>query len=288
LKEAIKRAQILVEALPYIREFHNKSIVIKYGGKAWLEEDLKKKITEDVVLMKYVGIRPVLVHGGGEAITKMMKRLNLKSRFIGGNRVTDEETMEVVEMVLAGKINKEIVSLINQLGARAVGLEGKDGELILARKCKNKNLGLVGEVEKINSRPIKTLEEGGFIPVIAPVGVTLKGETLNINADLVAAEIASALGAEKLIFLTDVEGIMEDSSDNKSLISTLRVGEIDGLIKEGKIQKGMMTKVRACRHALEGGVKKVHIISGKIPHSLLLEIFTNAGIGTQVIKEVSI
>jgi len=262
--------------------------VIKYGGKAWLEEDLKKKITEDVVLMKYVGIRPVLVHGGGEAITKMMKRLNLKSRFIGGNRVTDEETMEVVEMVLAGKINKEIVSLINQLGARAVGLEGKDGELILARKCKNKNLGLVGEVEKINSRPIKTLEEGGFIPVIAPVGVTLKGETLNINADLVAAEIASALGAEKLIFLTDVEGIMEDSSDNKSLISTLRVGEIDGLIKEGKIQKGMMTKVRACRRALEGGVKKVHIISGKIPHSLLLEIFTNAGIGTQVIKEVSI
>ncbi len=285
MEEAIKRAQILVEALPYIREFHNKSIVIKYGGKAWLEEDLKKKITEDIVLMKYVGIRPVLVHGGGEAITNMMKRLNLKPRFIEGNRVTDEETMEVVEMVLAGKINKEIVSLINQLGARAVGLEGKDGGLILAKKYKNKKLGLVGEVEKINSRLIRTLEEGGFIPVIAPVGVTLKGETLNINADLVAAEIASALGAEKLIFLTDVEGIMEDSSDNKSLISTLRVGKIDGLIKEGKIQKGMMTKVRACRRALEGGVKKVHIISGKIPHSLLLEVFTNAGIGTQVIKE---
>lgn len=285
MKRAIKRAQILVEALPYIREFHNKSIVIKYGGKAWLDEDLKKKITEDVVLMKYVGIRPVLVHGGGEAITDMMKRLNLKSRFIDGNRVTDEETMEVVEMVLAGKINKEIVSLINQLGARAVGLEGKDGELVLAKKYKNKNLGLVGEVEKIDFRPIKTLEEGGFIPVIAPVGVTLKGETLNINADLVAAEIASALGAEKLIFLTDVEGIMEDSSDTKSLISTLRVGEIDNLIKEGKIQKGMMTKVKACRRALERGVKKVHIISGNIPHSLLLEIFTNTGIGTQIIKE---
>ena len=284
MEEAIKRAQILVEALPYIREFHSKSVVIKYGGKAWFEEDLKKKITEDVVLMKYVGIKPVLVHGGGEAITEMMKRLNLKPRFIEGNRVTDEETMEVVEMVLAGKINKEIVSLINQLGARAVGLEGKDGELILAKKYKNKNLGLVGEVEKINSFLIKTLEEGGFIPVVAPVGVTLKGETLNINADLVAAEIASALGAEKLIFLTDVEGIMENSSDTKSLISTLRVGEIDGLIKEGKIQKGMMTKVRACRRALEGGVKKVHIVSGKIPHSLLLEIFTNAGIGTQVIK----
>ncbi len=285
MEEAIKRAQILVEALPYIREFHNKSIVIKYGGKAWLEEDLKKKITEDIVLMKYVGIRPVLVHGGGEAITNMMKRLNLKPRFIEGNRVTDEETMEVVEMVLAGKINKEIVSLINQLGARAVGLEGKDGGLILAKKYKNKKLGLVGEVEKINSRLIRTLEEGGFIPVIAPVGVTLKGETLNINADLVAAEIASALGAEKLIFLTDMEGIMENPSDSKSLISTLRVGKIDGLIKEGKIQKGMMTKVRACRRALEGGVKKVHIISGKIPHSLLLEVFTNAGIGTQVIKE---
>ncbi|MCD6231591.1 acetylglutamate kinase [Candidatus Aerophobetes bacterium] len=259
-------------------------MVIKYGGKAWLKEDLKRKITEDVVLMKYVGIRPVLVHGGGEAITEMMKRLQLEPRFIEGNRVTDRETMEVVEMVLVGKINKEIVSLINQLGARAVGLEGKDGQLILARRCKNKNLGLVGEVERINSLPIKILEEGGFIPVIAPIGVTLQGETLNINADLVAAEIACALRAEKLIFLTDVEGIMRDSSGRRGPISTLRMGEIDTLIKEGKIQEGMMAKVRACQRALKGGVKKVHIISGEIPHSLLLEVFTDTGIGTQVIK----
>lgn len=284
MKEAIERARTLIEALPYIREFYGRSMVIKYGGKAWLKEDLKRKITEDVVLMKYVGIRPVLVHGGGEAITEMMKRLQLEPRFIEGNRVTDRETMEVVEMVLAGKINKEIVSLINQLGARAVGLEGKDGQLILARRCKNKNLGLVGEVERINSLPIKILEEGGFIPVIAPIGVTLQGETLNINADLVAAEIACALGAEKLIFLTDVEGIMRDSSGRRGPISTLRMGEIDTLIKEGKIQEGMMAKVRACQRALKGGVKKVHIISGEIPHSLLLEVFTDTGIGTQVIK----
>jgi len=284
LKEAIERARTLIEALPYIREFYGRSMVIKYGGKAWLKEDLKRKITEDVVLMKYVGIRPVLVHGGGEAITEMMKRLQLEPRFIEGNRVTDRETMEVVEMVLVGKINKEIVSLINQLGARAVGLEGKDGQLILARRCKNKNLGLVGEVERINSLPIKILEEGGFIPVIAPIGVTLQGETLNINADLVAAEIACALGAEKLIFLTDVEGIMRDSSGRRGPISTLRMGEIDTLIKEGKIQEGMMAKVRACQRALKGGVKKVHIISGEIPHSLLLEVFTDTGIGTQVIK----
>jgi len=284
LKEAIERARTLIEALPYIREFYGRSMVIKYGGKAWLKEDLKRKITEDVVLMKYVGIRPVLVHGGGEAITEMMKRLQLEPRFIEGNRVTDRETMEVVEMVLVGKINKEIVSLINQLGARAVGLEGKDGQLILARRCKNKNLGLVGEVERINSLPIKILEEGGFIPVIAPIGVTLQGETLNINADLVAAEIACALRAEKLIFLTDVEGIMRDSSGRRGPISTLRMGEIDTLIKEGKIQEGMMAKVRACQRALKGGVKKVHIISGEIPHSLLLEVFTDTGIGTQVIK----
>lgn len=284
MKEAIERARTLIEALPYIREFYGRSMVIKYGGKAWLKEDLKRKITEDVVLMKYVGIRPVLVHGGGEAITEMMKRLQLEPRFIEGNRVTDRETMEVVEMVLVGKINKEIVSLINQLGARAVGLEGKDGQLILARRCKNKNLGLVGEVERINSLPIKILEEGGFIPVIAPIGVTLQGETLNINADLVAAEIACALGAEKLIFLTDVEGIMRDSSGRRGPISTLRMGEIDTLIKEGKIQEGMMAKVRACQRALKGGVKKVHIISGEIPHSLLLEVFTDTGIGTQVIK----
>lgn len=284
MKEAIERARTLIEALPYIREFYGRSMVIKYGGKAWLKEDLKRKITEDVVLMKYVGIRPVLVHGGGEAITEMMKRLQLEPRFIEGNRVTDRETMEVVEMVLVGKINKEIVSLINQLGARAVGLEGKDGQLILARRCKNKNLGLVGEVERINSLPIKILEEGGFIPVIAPIGVTLQGETLNINADLVAAEIACALRAEKLIFLTDVEGIMRDSSGRRGPISTLRMGEIDTLIKEGKIQEGMMAKVRACQRALKGGVKKVHIISGEIPHSLLLEVFTDTGIGTQVIK----
>jgi len=284
MEKALKRAQILVEALPYIREFFGKTIVIKYGGKAWLNEDLKRKIAEDVVLMRYVGIKPVLVHGGGEAITAMMKKLNIKPRFIEGNRVTDKDTMEIVEMVLAGKINKEIVSTLNQLGGKAIGLEGKDGGLVLARRTKNKALGLVGEIEKINPKSIEVLEKEGFIPVIAPIGVSKEGETLNINADVVAAEIAQSLKAEKLIFLTDVEGILENPSNEKSLISTVRVDEIEDLIEKKKIQKGMIAKIKACRIALDGGVNKVHIISGRIPHSLLLEIFTDEGIGTQVIK----
>jgi len=245
---------------------------------------LKRKIAEDVVLMRYVGTKPVVVHGGGEAITEMMEKLNIKPRFIEGNRVTDKDTMEIVEMVLVGKINKEIVSLLNQLGGKAVGLEGKDGGLILARRVKKKELGLVGEIEEINPKSIEILEKEGFIPVIAPVGVSKEGETLNINADMVAAEIAWSLKAEKLIFLTDVEGILENPSDEKSLISTVRIGEIEDLIGKKKIQKGMIAKIKACRIALERGVSKVHIISGNIPHSLLLEIFTDKGIGTQVIK----
>ncbi|MBA7708803.1 Acetylglutamate kinase [subsurface metagenome] len=213
-----------------------------------------------------------------------MERLNIKPRFIEGNRVTDEKTMEIVEMVLVGKINKAIVSLLNQFGSRAIGLEGKDGRLILAKRSKDRNLGLVGEVERIDPTPIEVLERGGFIPVIAPVGVSKEGATLNINADMVAAEISGSLKAEKLIFLTDVEGILKDPGDKKSLISTLKVNQIEDLIKEGKIQKGMMAKARACQRALGAGVNKVHIISGKVPHSLLLEIFTDRGIGTQVIR----
>lgn len=284
MKKATNRAQILVEALPYIRRFFGKTVVVKYGGKAMTEESLKRGIAEDIALMKYVGIKPVVIHGGGEAITEMMERVNIKPRFIEGNRVTDEKTMEIVEMVLVGKINKAIVSLLNQFGGRAIGLEGKDGGLILAKRCKDSNLGLVGEVERIDPTPIEILEKEGFISVIAPVGVSKEGVTLNINADTVAAEISGSLKAEKLIFLTDVEGILKDPTDKKSLISTLKVDQMEGLIKGGKIQKGMMTKARACQRALAGGVSKVHIISGKIPHSLLLEIFTDRGIGTQVIR----
>lgn len=284
MEKAINRAEILIEALPYIREFSDKTLVVKYGGKAMLDENLKRKIAEDIVLMKYVGIKPVVIHGGGKAITVMMKKLNKKPEFIKGNRVTDNETMDIVEMVLVGKINKEIVSLLNQFGGKAIGLGGKDGQLIIARKCKDKNLGLVGEIEQINSALIDLLEKEGFISVIAPVGASSKGETLNINADTAAAEIAGALKAEKLIFLTDVEGILEDFSDNKTLIPSLTIKQTENMLRQGEIQKGMIAKVEACQIALRKGVNKVHIISGEIPHSLLLEIFTDKGIGTQVVK----
>ncbi len=282
--KAMNRAQILVEALPYIREFSGKTVVVKYGGKAMIDKNLKRRIAEDIVLMRYVGVKPVVIHGGGKAITTMMKKLNKKPEFIKGNRVTDKGTMEIVEMVLVGKINKEIVSLLNQFGGKAIGLEGKDGQLIIARKCKDKSLGLVGEIEQINSALIDLLEREGFIPVIAPVGVSSKGETLNINADTAAAEIAAALKAEKLIFLTDVEGILKDPSDEKSLIPGLSIKQTEDMLEKGEIQKGMIAKVKACQIALRKGVNKVHIISGKRSHSLLLEIFTDEGIGTQVIK----
>ena len=284
MEKEINRAEVLVEALPYIQEFFGKTVVIKYGGKAMTDENLKKGVAEDIALMKYVGIKPVVVHGGGEAITKMLKKLGVKSRFIGGNRVTNKETMEIVEMVLVGKINKEIVSLLNQFGGKAIGLEGKDGQLIIAKKCKDEDLGLVGEVEYIDPTSIEILEKEGFIPVIAPIATNKEGETLNINADTVAAQIGGALKAEKLIFLTDVEGILENLSDEKSLISNLTIEQIEGMLGEGKIQKGMIAKARACQTALKQGVNKVHIINGKLPHSLLLEIFTDKGIGTQVVK----
>lgn len=283
MEKAIKRAQILIEVLPYIREFFGKTIVVKFGGRAMDEGSITKRVAEDIVLMRYVGIKPVIVHGGGEAISKMMQRLGIKPQFFQGNRITDEPTMEIVEMVLAGKINKEIVGLISQHGGKAVGVEGKDGKLILARRSSEKKLGLVGEVEKVNPELLEVLEREGFIPVIAPVGVDREGKNLNINADSVAAEIASALKAEKLIFLTDVDGILEDPSRPDSLISTITLHDIELMLKEGKIQKGMMAKVKACRKALEKGVKKVHIINGKIPRSLLLEIFTDSGIGTQIL-----
>lgn len=284
MKKAINRAQILIEALPYIREFSDKTVVIKYGGKAMVEEDLKKGIAEDIVLMRYVGINPVVVHGGGKAISTMMKKLNKEPRFIGGNRVTDEETLEIAEMVLVGKINKEIVSLLNQFGGKAIGLGGKDGQLIIARKCKDEKLGLVGEIEEINAALIDLLKREGFILVVAPIGVTREGKTLNINADITASEIAASLKAEKLIFLTDVGGILKDPSHKESVISSLTIEQTRDMLKKGKIQEGMIAKVKACQIALEKGVNKVHIISGKISHSLLLEIFTDKGIGTQVIR----
>ena len=283
MEKAIKRAQVLIEALPYIREFFGKTIVIKLGGQAMEKGGITRSIAEDIVLMRYVGIKPVVVHGGGEAISGLMQKLGIKPKFIEGNRVTDKATMEVVEMVLAGKINKEIVALLNSCGGKAVGVEGKDGKLIVAKKISEEKLGLVGEVEKINPEILEILEKEGFIPVIAPVGTSKEDDSLNINADAVAAEVAGALKAEKLIFLTDVEGILEDPSRPETLIPTITIEKIKRMLQEGKIQKGMIAKVKACQKALEKGVKKVHIISGKIPRSLLLEIFTDSGIGTQII-----
>ncbi len=283
MEKAIKRAQILSEALPYIRTFSGKTVVVKFGGSAMDKVGIKQGIAEDIILMRYVGIKPVVVHGGGKAISKLMQKLDIKPKFIEGNRVTDQATMEIVEMVLAGKENKEIVALLNLCGGKAVGIEGKDGGLILARKISEKKLGLVGEIEKINPKLLEILEKEEFIPVIAPVGMDKEGKTLNINADIVAAEIAGALQAEKLIFLTDVEGILENFSKPESLIPTITLKQIQNMLEEGKIHKGMVAKVKACQKALKKGVKKVHIINGKTPRSLILEIFTNSGIGTQIL-----
>jgi acetylglutamate kinase len=279
--------EVLLEALPYIREFRGKSLVIKYGGAAMESTELKAPFALDIILLHLVGINPVIVHGGGPQIGALMKRLGKEPRFVGGMRVTDAETVELVEMVLVGKINKEIVGLINLHGGRAVGLSGKDGSLLRARKRLHRtptgelvDIGLVGEVDAVNVEPIRLLEERGFIPVIAPVGVGAGGETYNINADLVAGEVAAALGAEKLIHLTDVQGIK--GTDGR-LISTLSRKEAERLVQAGVIDGGMLPKVESALRALEGSTAKAHIIDGRVPHAILLELFTREGVGTEIV-----
>ncbi len=288
------KAKILIEALPYIRRFYNKTIVIKYGGSTMEGERLKRSFALDVVLLKYIGINPVIVHGGGPQIGEMLTRLGKKSQFIDGLRVTDQETMDVVEMVLVGKVNKEIVAMINQQGGKAVGLSGKDGKLIVAQKLtlvkrvengkheKRIDIGMVGEVKEIHPEVIESLEKENFIPVIAPIGVGEQGETYNINADLVAGKIASALKAEKLILLTDVAGVMDET---QQLIPSLDVKRAIELMEQKVISSGMIPKVTCCLNALEDGVHKTHIIDGTVEHAVLLEIFTDVGIGTQILKE---
>ena len=291
MKKLIEKAEILMEALPYIKNFYGHTIVIKYGGHAMVDEGLKASFARDVVLMKYIGINPVIVHGGGPQISQTMERMGLKPKFVSGYRVTDSETMDIVEMVLGGKVNKEIVNLINKNGGRAVGLTGKDGGLIRAKKKLMKknspetgapeilDLGLIGEVVEVDSRILDALDHGGFIPVIAPVGVGDKGETYNINADLVAGSVAAALSASKLILMTDTAGILDNDG---SLIPTLTKADVERLIKDEVITGGMLPKVSACFDALSGKVGKVHIIDGRTPHALLLEIFTDKGIGTEI------
>lgn len=291
MKRLVEKANILIEALPYIRSFYGKTFVIKYGGAAQIDEELKNSFAQDIVLLNFIGIRPVIIHGGGPKISETMERMGKKPTFIQGQRVTDKETMDVVEMVLGGLINKEIVALINKSGGRAIGLSGKDGNLIKAKKKIIRragisgeeeiiDIGLVGEVEAVEPKILESLKENGFIPVIAPIGVGAKGEAYNINADYVASAIASSLKAEKLILLTDVPGIRDKKGD---VISTINKKEIKRLIDDGTISGGMIPKVQASESALEGGVKKTHIIDGRIPHCLLLEIFTKEGIGTEIV-----
>lgn len=283
---ALEKAEILVEALPYIKQFYGKRVVIKYGGAAMTDSELKNKVMQDIVLMKYVGMHPIVVHGGGPEITGLLNRLNINSNFINGMRVTDRPTMEVVEMVLGGKVNKEIVSGLNMSGGKAIGISGKDGNLIKARKLKSDaNLGFVGEVEKISPAVIETLILNEYIPVIAPIGVDENGQSYNINADLVAAAIAVSMQADKLVLLTDVPGLLKNPSDKNSLISILKVSEISDLVKDGTIAGGMLPKITCCQEAVLGGVGRTHIIDGRVPHSILLEIFTDKGVGTMVINE---
>jgi acetylglutamate kinase len=285
--DAQRRAEILMEALPYIREFRGKTVVIKYGGAAMEEADLKEPFALDVILLRFVGIKPVIVHGGGPQIGALMTRLGKQPRFVGGMRVTDEETIEIVEMVLVGKINTDIVGLINHHGGKAVGLSGKDSSLLRARRRVHRgpqgeevDIGLVGEVTQVNPEPIRLLEDNGFTPIIAPIGVGDGGETYNINADLVAGEVAAALGAEKLIHLTDVEGIQDAAG---RLISTLYRKDAERLMQEGVIDGGMLPKVESSLRALEGGTAKAHIVDGRVPHAILLELFTREGVGTEIV-----
>jgi acetylglutamate kinase len=284
MRDKSSQAEILVHALPYIKQYHGKTVVIKYGGNAMTDESLKETVTKDIVLLHYVGMRPVVVHGGGPEITDLMKRVGKEPNFVNGLRVTDAETMELVEMVLAGKTNKSIVSLINRQGGKAVGLSGRDANLLIAKKAMpgGVDIGQVGAISEVNAGIIETLVEEGYIPVIASVAGGERGESYNVNADHVAGEIAGALDAAKLVILTDVLGVYRDFSDKTSLISELSAAQASELVKSGKVEKGMIPKVQACVTAVDGGVEKAHIIDGTIPHALLMELFTDKGIGTMI------
>ncbi|MDU2064987.1 MAG: acetylglutamate kinase [Sporomusaceae bacterium] len=295
IDNAAAKAAVLIEALPYMQQFFGKTIVIKYGGNAMINPELKHSVMQDIILMKYVGMRPVVVHGGGPEITATLTQLGKKSEFVSGLRVTDAETVGIAEMVLVGKINTEIVTMLNQQGAKAVGLSGKDAKLMVAEKHLAEvhengktslvDIGFVGNVKKVNPELLHTLLDQNFIPVIAPIAVGEDGETYNINADYVAGEIAGALRAEKLILLTDVEGIYRDFSDKSSLISTLTRQEAESMVRNRSIDGGMIPKVETCLKALRQCVPKTHILDGREKHSILLEVFTKNGVGTEVVQD---
>ena len=279
------RAQILVEALPYIQKFNQKTVVIKYGGNAMISEELRHAVISDIVLLKLVGIHVVVVHGGGPEISDMLKKIGKESRFVNGLRYTDEETMDIVQMILCGKVNKDLVSMIEALDGRAIGLCGLDGGLIQAKKLTREGLdyGLVGEITKIDPKPIEDTIAAGYIPVVSTVAAGTDGEKCyNINADTAAAKIAEVLGAEKLMILTDIPGLLRDVSDASTLISALRVSEVPALIKEGVISGGMIPKIDCCVQAVRSGVKSAHILDGRKKHSILIELLTDAGVGSMI------
>lgn len=286
LDKYLAKAEVLIEALPYIQRFNHKVIVVKYGGSAMVDEELKKRVIEDVTLLKLVGFKPIIVHGGGKEISSMVTRLGMEPKFVNGLRVTDAETIEIAEMVL-GKVNKSLVQLVESLGVRAIGISGKDGALLKVNKkySNGEDIGFVGEIKEVNTEIIQDLLEKDYIPIICPIGLDDEFNTYNINADDAACAIAQAMQAEKLAFLTDIEGVYKDPKDPETLISELAVSEAKSLMAEGYIGGGMLPKLQNCIDAINSGVSRVHILDGRIPHCLLLEIFTNKGIGTAILKD---
>ena len=286
MKQYLDKAEVLIEALPYIQKFNRKVIVVKYGGSAMVDENLKKRVIEDVTLLKLVGFKPIIVHGGGKEISRWVSKVGMEPKFINGLRVTDEPTMELAEMVL-GKVNKELVQMVESLGVRAIGLSGKDGGLLnVTKKYSNgEDIGYVGEIQKVNADILWDLLDKDFLPIVCPIGLDDSFHTYNINADDAACAIARAMNAEKLAFLTDIEGVYKDPNDPSTLISELQISEAKEFIEKGYIGGGMLPKLNNCIDAIENGVSRVHILDGRSPHCLLLEIFTNKGIGTAILKD---
>ncbi len=286
LEKYLSKAEVLIEALPYIQRFNRKVIVVKYGGSAMVDEELKRRVIQDVTLLKLVGFKPIIVHGGGKEISSMVSRLGMEPKFVNGLRVTDEPTMEIAEMVL-GKVNKSLVQLVESLGVRAIGISGKDGALLKVNKkySNGEDIGFVGDVKEVNAQILWDLLEKDFLPIVCPIGMDDEYNTYNINADDAACAIAQAMQAEKLAFLTDIEGVYKDPKDPETLIPVLPISEAEKLMSEGYIGGGMLPKIQNCIDAVNSGVSKVHILDGRIPHCLLLEIFTNKGIGTAILKD---
>ena len=289
MQEVLKKAEVLIEALPYIQKFNRKIIVVKYGGSAMSNEELQKNVIKDVTLLKLVGFKPIIVHGGGKEISRWVGKVGKEAQFVNGLRVTDDETMEIAEMVL-GKVNKSLVSMVQELGVKAVGISGKDGGLLNVEKkyVDGKDIGFVGNIKEVNPKILYDLLEKDFLPIVAPVGLDDGFQTYNINADDAACAIARAVGADKLVFLTDIEGLYKDINDKNSFISRITASDADALIDGGIIGGGMLPKLENCTSAIKNGVNRVHILDGRIPHCLLLEIFTNSGVGTAIVKDEDI